>query len=267
MAAIDGRVPDGAQEFTTGQTNRVWYVDAPVPYVLKHYGSAARAANEAAALALLVEHQVPAPRLLGADPQAQPAWTAQTAVHAAPVPAETFLEEVAEPLAAVHRIPGPHAGRLAGARRHPTWRCYLHDRLDTYATAAPDLARTAVVLHRELDVMNVDVEPRLLHHDLQVGHLLRVPGGLLLDWELATFGDPLSDLARLAVRLQLPDPTKTLALVKHPHPDTARRAALYWLIHQLADAALSTDPLIRSKARKHLSRTPLKTALPRSPRE
>ncbi|MFF0482190.1 phosphotransferase [Streptomyces sp. NPDC004435] len=49
----------------------------------------------------------------------------------------------------------------------------------------------------------MDIEPRLLHHDLQPGDLVRpaAGGSLLLDWELAAFSDPLSDLARLAVRL------------------------------------------------------------------
>ncbi len=67
---IDGRIPAGARELTTGQANRVWYVDDPVPYVLKHYGDPARAANEAAALTLLAQHHAPAPRLLEADPGA-----------------------------------------------------------------------------------------------------------------------------------------------------------------------------------------------------
>ncbi|MFE7940578.1 phosphotransferase [Streptomyces griseoincarnatus] len=73
MAVIDGQVPDGAREITTGQANRVWHIDGLVPYVLKHYGDPARAANEAAALALLAQHQAPAPKLLAADPQATPA--------------------------------------------------------------------------------------------------------------------------------------------------------------------------------------------------
>jgi len=202
VTAIDGRVPNGAREITTGQANRVWYVDGPVPYVLKHYGDPARAANEAAALTLLARHQAPAPGLLGTDSAARPAWTAQSAVHAEPVPSSQLLQTLAIPLTAVHRIPGPHAGRLAGARRHRTWRDYLHNRLDTYAAAAPDLADTAALLRRELDAMDEDTEPRLLHHDLQPGHLLRPRSGrsLLLDWELAAFGDPLSDLARLADR-------------------------------------------------------------------
>lgn len=64
---IDGRVPDGAAEITTGQANRVWYVGGREPYILKHYSDPARAANEAAALALLTHHQAPSPRLLRAD--------------------------------------------------------------------------------------------------------------------------------------------------------------------------------------------------------
>ncbi|MBB5939516.1 phosphotransferase family protein [Streptomyces zagrosensis] len=255
MAAIDGQVPSDAQEITTGQANRVWYVDAPVPYVLKHYGDRARAANEAAALALLTQHNGPAPRLLGADPNGRPAWTAQSAVHAEPTPTDRLLDELDGPLAAVHCIPGQHVGRLAAAPRHRTWRDYLHNRLDTYTAAAPDLAQVAAALHRNLDALDVDTEPRLLHHDLQPGHLVRPFNGqpLLLDWELATLGDPLSDLARLAVRLDLTNPADVLQLAHRPPAAASRRIHLYWRIHQLADAALGTDPLVRQLARDRLS--------------
>ena len=55
MVVMDGRVPDGVRKIATGQTNRVWYVDAPVPYVLKHYDDPARAANKAAATEQFLE--------------------------------------------------------------------------------------------------------------------------------------------------------------------------------------------------------------------
>ncbi|MET8182730.1 phosphotransferase [Streptomyces sp. NPDC005336] len=177
------------------------------------------------------------------------------APHAEPVPTGQLLHELADPLAAVHRIPGPHAGRLAGARPHRAWRDYLYDRLDIYATAAPDLTQVAAALRHELDAVAVDIEPRLLHHDLQPGHLVHPRSGrpLLLDWELAAFGDPLSDLARLAVRLDHTGPTDVLRLAHRPTPDATRRIHLYWRIHQLANAALSTDPLVRRRGRAHLS--------------
>ncbi|MGW0604152.1 phosphotransferase family protein [Streptomyces sp. NPDC002640] len=248
MGRIDGRVPDGATEITTGQANRVWYIGGREPYVLKHYSDPARAANEAAALTLLTRHRAPGPRLLDADVEGQPAWTAQSAVQAQPVPAERFLDDLAGPLAAVHAIGGTHFGRLAGAPRHPTWRAYLHDRLNLYTATAPDLAAAAVVLRRDLDRVNLDTEPRLLHHDLQPGHLVRTTDGfgLLLDWELAAFGDPISDRARLAVRLRLPDPGPVLA--HGADPAAHQRLALYWRLHLLADAALATDPAVRAHA-------------------
>ncbi|MGC5264057.1 phosphotransferase family protein [Streptomyces cyaneofuscatus] len=253
-AAADGQVPDGAHELSTGQTNRVWYVGGIAPYVLKHYGDAARAANEAAALTLLARHGAPAPTLLSADPRADPPWTAQAAIHGEPVPVQDLLDELAEPLAAVHRIPGQHAGRLAGARRHRSWPDYLHDRLTAYAKAAPDLAPVAAALRIELDALALDgVEPRLLHHDLQPSHLVRAPRRLLLDWELAAFGDPLSDPARLAVRLRLPDPAIAAALVHRSGPGAGRRMALYWHIHLLADAAFATDPAVRAFAHTRLA--------------
>jgi thiamine kinase-like enzyme len=90
----------------------------------------------------------------------------------------------------------------------------------------------------------------LLHHDLQPGHLLREAGGgqLLIDWELAICGDRHSDLGRLAVRLGLDDPTPVLALAEHSDPSAEGRLHLYWHIHLLADAALSTDPAVRERA-------------------
>ncbi|MFR9722011.1 phosphotransferase family protein [Streptomyces sp. MS19] len=244
MTAIDGQPPPGAREITTGQANRVWHTGGPAPYILKHYTDPGRAANEAAALTLLAHHQAPAPRLLAADPTTTPAWTAQQAIQAEPVPASELPRLLARPLAAIHRIPGPHAGRLAGARHHPTWPAYLHDRLGAYTAAAPRLAQAAARLHQAVDTALLEtVEPRLLHHDLQPGHLIQQPDGthLLLDWELAAYGDPLSDLARLAVRLHLPDPL--LALAHQPSsPHTERRIKLYWHIHRLADTAYSTGP-------------------------
>ncbi|MFG2210508.1 phosphotransferase [Streptomyces sp. NPDC048638] len=157
---------------------------------------------------------------------------------------DRFLDKVAEPLEAVHQIPGTHFGRLAGAPQHPTWAAFLHDRLAAYAAAAPDLAPVAATLSREIDALDVDVPPRLLHHDLQAGHLL---GGRLLDWELAVFGDPLSDLSRLAVRLRMAAPEDTLVLAPRPGPAAEVRVHLYWRIHQLADAAFSTDPVVREQ--------------------
>ena len=88
------------------------------------------------------------------------------------MPADRFLEDLAEPLAAIHRIPGTHFGRLAGARQHRSWTDYLHDRLRMYAAAAP-ASRRGRRLHHEVDVSGHWPSTRLLHHDLQPGHLLR----------------------------------------------------------------------------------------------
>ncbi|MFG2139058.1 phosphotransferase family protein [Streptomyces sp. NPDC048650] len=254
---IDGRVPPAAREITTGQANRVWSVDGPTPYILKHYGDPSRAANEAAALRLLARRRAPAPQLLGASSgSSAPPWTAQAALHAKPVHLDRFLTDLAEPLAAIHRIPGTHFGRLAGARQHHSWTDYLHDRLRMYAAAAPALRAVARRLHQEVDASDNAIQPVLLHHDLQPGHLLREPTGsrLVIDWELAIFGDHRSDLARLAVRLDLDDPTPILALASRPDVTTESRLHLYWRIHLLADAALSTDRDIQERAARRLLR-------------
>ncbi|QRX89985.1 phosphotransferase family protein [Streptomyces noursei] len=255
---IDGRVPSSAREITTGQANRVWSVDGPTPYILKHYGDPSRAANEVAALRLLTRYRAPAPQLLAASSgSSTPPWAAQTTLHAKPVPNDRFLTELAEPLAIIHRIRGTHFGRLAGARQHHSWTDYLHDRLHMYAAAAPNFRSTARLLHQEVEASDNFIQPVLLHHDLQPSHLLREPAGsrLLIDWELAIFGDQRSDLARLAVRLDLDDPTPVLALTSQQEPTTESRLRLYWQIHLLADATLSTDPAVRERAARRLLRS------------
>ncbi|AVV45404.1 hypothetical protein C6376_32640 [Streptomyces sp. P3] len=117
-----------------------------------------------------------------------------------------------------------------------------------HRATAPDLATIAAALRQDLDLVNLDIEHRLLHHDLQLGHLVRVPEGprVLLDWELAAFGDPTSDLARLAVRLRLLSPQPVLA--HGPAPADQRRLELYWRLHLLADAALATNPEVQAHA-------------------
>ncbi|MGW2415442.1 phosphotransferase family protein [Streptomyces tubercidicus] len=251
MDGIDGRVPPSAREITTGQANRVWSVEGPTPYILKHYDDPSRAANEAAALRLLARHHAPAPQLLATSSgSSSPPWTAQAALHAKPVHLDRFLADLAEPLAAIHRIPGTHFGRLACARQHRSWTGYLHDRLRTYAAAAPALRAVARCLHQEVDASDTPIQPVLLHHDLQPGHLLREPAGsrLLIDWELAIFGDQRSDLARLAVRLGLDDSTPVLCLDSRSDASAEGRVHLYWRIHLLADATLSTDRAVRDRA-------------------
>lgn len=163
---------------------------------------------------------------------------------------DRLLADLAEPLAAIHRIPGTHFGRLAGARQNHSWTDYLHDRLRVYAAAAPALPAVAGRLHHEVDASDNAIQPVLLHHDLQPGHLLCGPAGsrLLIDWELAIFGDHRSDLARLAVRLDLDDPTPVLPLVSGADATAEGRLHLYWRIHLLADAALSTDRAVRERA-------------------
>ncbi|AVV45405.1 hypothetical protein C6376_32645 [Streptomyces sp. P3] len=125
--------PIGAPLLTAAVASvRVWHIGGTSRTSSSTNSDPARAANEAAALALLTHHRVPSSRLLHADIEMQPAWTAQNVVQAEPVPADRFLDELAGPLAAVHAIPGTHFGRLAGATRHHTWRDYLHDRLNLY---------------------------------------------------------------------------------------------------------------------------------------
>ena len=61
------------------------------------------------------------------------------------------------------------------------------------------------------------------------------------------------DLARLAVRLDLVDPSAVFYLSNRRDPAAGRRLNLYWRIHQLAEAALSTDPTMRRRGRACVS--------------
>ncbi|MEU9279970.1 hypothetical protein [Streptomyces sp. NPDC048341] len=211
---IDGGVPDGATEITTGQANRVWHIGGREPYILKHYSDPARAANEAAALALLTHHRAPSPRLLHTDVERQPAWTAQSVVHGEPVPVDQFLDGLVGPLAAVHAIPETHFGRLAGAARHYTWRAYLHDRLNLYTVTAPGLVTVAAALRQDLDRVSLDIEPRLLHHDLQSRTPRPRPRG-----PTATAGLGTRRFRRSDVRPRPPRRTSTPALTSaRAHP-------------------------------------------------
>lgn len=249
-------IPPGAVEITTGQANRVWRIDAPTPYILKHYRDPARAANEAAALDLLAANNIDAPRLLASGLHTHPAWTAQSIVRGFTQPPEQFPDNAALPLTAIHAIRGPHAGRLAGAPTYPTWRGYLLARVGAYGAACPELGAHIAESRIRLAVLPADIPLRLLHHDLQPAHLLvHTRGAILIDWELAVFGDPLSDAARAAVRLRLQDPRELLDMCSDwCGSETEARILLYWKVHLLADAALASDVAVAAYARGSLAR-------------
>ncbi|UQA92483.1 phosphotransferase family protein [Streptomyces halobius] len=255
MNGIDGRLPPEARDITTGQANRVWSVDGPTPYILKHYDDPARAANEAAALRLLATHRAPAPQLLAASQGNTPPWTAQNAIYAKLCPQISSWRSLPNPwLPSTASLAPTSAASLAPddtatGPTTPTTNCTCTRRPPRPCSPRPDCSTRK-------SMSGGAVQPVLLHHDLQPGHLLRKPDGsrLLIDWELAIFGDEKSDLGRLAVRLGLDDPTPVLALANRPGPTAEGRIQLYWHIHLLADAALSTDPVIRERAAARLSR-------------
>lgn len=104
-------------------------------------------------------------------------------------------------ISSAREVPGSEVIAWAcGSLRGPgAGRCGMADVLRRLSSPGSVGGRqpAAAALHRELDAVAADVEPRLLHHDLQPGDLIRTLHGrtVLLDWELAAFGDPLSDLA------------------------------------------------------------------------
>jgi aminoglycoside phosphotransferase (APT) family kinase protein len=194
----------------SGRWNRVW-LSGDGDVVIKRYSQPASAANEAAALRLLADAEIPAPRLLGLEIHPEYAVLRMSVVAGHPADGSTALRLAADLLPAVHAVEGSWYGRLAGGERHSAWTAYLASRVGLYGSvigAEPELvAAVPGAEHFEAllaRIARVPVAPRLLHNDLHQAQFLRVAGhGALLDWEFAVFGDPLFDLARFGVRAGL----------------------------------------------------------------
>jgi aminoglycoside phosphotransferase (APT) family kinase protein len=79
------------------------------------------------------------------------------------------------------------------------------DTLDAFAAALEALPQARPVYQLALkwlrDRLPSDIAPRLIHGDFRLGNLLVGPEGVtaVLDWELASFGDPAMDLAWICV--------------------------------------------------------------------
>ncbi len=94
------------------------------------------------------------------------------------------------------------------------------------------------------------VEPMLVHGDVNFGNIILQPDGrpVVLDWEQAHLGDPLSDWGRLAAEdllgnLELtPDARTTIASAVADYGRSAEDLH-YWTLHQLFKHASATGAL------------------------
>jgi aminoglycoside phosphotransferase (APT) family kinase protein len=253
-----------------GDRNQVW-LDRSRLMVVKVHQDHAAGRNEVAALRAATAAGVPAPRVVAVADEPQRFELTMSYVAGAPVDDDCgysrFLDLLAPALRALATVVGDQFGRLAGTAVSASWPGYLRDRVLLYSGIVetdPELVtavESAGRLAEDVAAADLRTAPLLLHHDLAVRHLLITPAGagVLVDWENAVYGDPLSDIARLAVRLDLIDDSRITALARDvtadwlSHGEIDARLALYHRLHLLTEvmlgAAAPSNEFLRSRAR------------------
>jgi thiamine kinase len=152
-----------------------------------------------------------APRIVTIDPGSGmevAQWLPGVVATAADSAQPDYLRRVAQRLGELHRIPVPPAWAARGdwqfdILQHLQLRCSrVQARVDAAAYRALALrvraapAQVAAIQDRQRQVS-------LLHLDAHAGNLLACGALVLLDWEYASLGDPIWDLASLLAPLPL----------------------------------------------------------------
>jgi aminoglycoside phosphotransferase (APT) family kinase protein len=176
--------------------------------VIKVYREAWRAQTEKAALRRLTEARILAPSVLGSGHLRGRQFVVMRRLRGSSMGKnEQAAYRIIRYLQFVHRLAGPGFGRLATPLA-PRWNDYLHQRLTCYRNAfvehglpeAADIADS--VASAPLPEPSA---PSLLHNDPEPGNFLHSTGGTAgLDWELAIYGDPCLDYARIGQALEIP---------------------------------------------------------------
>jgi len=167
----------------------------------------------------------------------------RSTVHPEPGPAESLLDERAEPLAAVHRITGPHIGRLAGAAGYPSWTRYLHQRPTRLRHSRTPPGRRS----------HGPARPARCHRPRHPAPAAapRSPAGPPRGPSQRHTPPPGPGTRRVRRPPVRPRPTRRPPAPRRPHarprphrsePRHSATLTLYWRIHLLADTALATDP-------------------------
>lgn len=173
--------------------------------VLKVYREAWRAHTEKTTLQRLAEAHILAPSVLGSGNVCGRQFVVMRRLRGSSMEKnEQSAYRIITYLQAVHRLTGPGFGRVATPLAS-RWGEYLNQRLARY--------RDAFIEHKLFEAANIadsvastsisePVEPRLLHNDPEPDNFLHGENGTAgLDWELAIFGDPHLDYARLGQTL------------------------------------------------------------------
>ncbi len=125
--------------------------------------------------------------------------------HVGPGALRAASEQIVDALAALHRVDpdavglgdfGPRGGYIA--RQLHRWRSVVE------TAATPETARLATQLHTTAELIDrhlpAEGAVRIVHGDYRLGNAIVDAEGhvrAILDWELASLGDPLADLAAL----------------------------------------------------------------------
>ncbi|MFD2768538.1 phosphotransferase [Micromonospora eburnea] len=173
--------------------------------VIKMYREAWRAQNERDALRRLDDARILAPSERGSGRIGSRKFLVMSRLRGSTADGtEEAARRIIAYLRSVHELGGPGFGRLC-APLLPRWNDYVCQRLISYRKAfvsqgLHEGAGTADALtHLRLPEPPV---PSLLHNDPEPGNFLEGPSGIAgLDWELAIYGDPDLDYARIGYAL------------------------------------------------------------------
>lgn len=145
-----------------------------------------------------------------------------------------LVEELVGALVAIHAVDWQEAG-LAGFARPDDYAGRQHRRFNMLlernrARDIPALDRVGTWLGQDLPAQS---EATIVHGDYRIGNVMYVPQdppnlSAVLDWELATLGDPIADLGYLVATY--PEPGEDSLFARHSplstRPDFPPRAAL-----------------------------------------
>jgi aminoglycoside phosphotransferase (APT) family kinase protein len=234
-------------------------------YVLKIYpaGGSSLSATEEFGLRLAAEAGVPVPRavLSGVEPSTGRAYLLMTRLPGvrwadrrgtlSTAELRTLTADTARALRRLHDVRGTAFGRLSGdGRRWPTVSAMVESlsgewlREFSAAGGSPELAgRLRRLVSNRRAVLESGAAPALCHNDFIDGNLVVADAGPphlsgVVDFERASWNDPMSDLAQTRVHVAFHDPDGVAVLTDAYGcltADERQRVGLYEVLHRLRE--------------------------------
>jgi aminoglycoside phosphotransferase (APT) family kinase protein len=231
LGPVPPRAHDMAREFRILQRLHPVFSRAPKPYVL---------CEDVAVLGVpfyVMERR----RGLVLDQELPSSWIADPAVH------RRIAEELVRVLVELHQVDWQTAGLGEIGRPDGYMQRQLSGWIERYARArtadVPDVERLTTWLDQNLPRSPA---PTVIHNDYKLNNVLLDPAdptrvSAVLDWEMATVGDPLSDLASLLVYWTEPGDSELMGGLRSVTAEAGfpRRADIMALYGQLSGRDLS----------------------------